>query len=81
MAQLDTGQNFVSGVGGVAVFSLWSPGQSDKESPRSLINARIFARFRSGYADEIIAATSIIESAPLLTRDARILRSKLVPLV
>ena len=36
--------------------------------------------FRADPADEIIAATSIVENAPLLTRDARILRSKLVPL-
>ena len=35
--------------------------------------------FRSDPADEIIAATAIIENAPLLTRDRRILRSKLVP--
>jgi len=35
--------------------------------------------FTSDPADEIIAATSIIERAPLLTRDKRILRSKVVP--
>jgi PIN domain nuclease of toxin-antitoxin system len=35
--------------------------------------------FRSDPADEIIAATSIVERAPLLTRDTRILRSRLVP--
>jgi len=35
--------------------------------------------FRSDPADEIIAATSIVEGAPLLTRDRRILRSKVVP--
>jgi PIN domain nuclease of toxin-antitoxin system len=36
--------------------------------------------FSSDPADEIIAATSIVENAPLLTRDRRILESRLVPL-
>jgi PIN domain nuclease of toxin-antitoxin system len=36
--------------------------------------------FESDPADEVIAATSIVENVPLLTRDRRILRSKLVPL-
>src|SRR5262249_51208476 len=36
--------------------------------------------FRSDPADEIIAATSIVERIPLLTRDARLLKSKIVPL-
>jgi PIN domain nuclease of toxin-antitoxin system len=36
--------------------------------------------FQSDPADEIIAATSILHRVPLLTRDKRILRSKLVPL-
>jgi PIN domain nuclease of toxin-antitoxin system len=35
--------------------------------------------FRSDPADEIIAATSIVENIPLLTRDRKILRSKIVP--
>src|SRR5690242_725467 len=35
--------------------------------------------FASDPADEIIAATSIVENIPLLTRDHRILRSKIVP--
>lgn len=35
--------------------------------------------FTSDPADEIIAATSIVENAPLITRDRRILRSKMVP--
>lgn len=35
--------------------------------------------FRSDPADEIIAATSIVEGIPLLTRDARILKSRMVP--
>ena len=35
--------------------------------------------FKSDPADQIIAATSIVESVPLVTRDRRILRSKLVP--
>ena len=36
--------------------------------------------FRGDPADEIIAATSVVEKLPLLTRDRPILRSKLVPL-
>lgn len=35
--------------------------------------------FASGPADELIAATSIVHQAPLLTRDKRILASKRVP--
>lgn len=35
--------------------------------------------FQSDPADEIIAATSIVHRVPLLTRDKRILKSKLVP--
>ena len=36
--------------------------------------------FHSDPADEIIAAMSIVENIPLLTRDRKILRSKMVPL-
>ncbi len=36
--------------------------------------------FSSDPADEIIAATSLIHGIPLVTRDTRIRRSKLVPL-
>ena len=36
--------------------------------------------FRSDPADEIIAATSVVEKIPLLTRDRKILSSKIVPL-
>ena len=36
--------------------------------------------FQSDPADEIIAATSIVNSVPLLTRDRRILKSRVVPL-
>ncbi|HKS91730.1 MAG TPA: PIN domain-containing protein [Tepidiformaceae bacterium] len=36
--------------------------------------------FRSDPADEIIAATSLAHGIPLLTRDNRLLASKLVPL-
>ena len=36
--------------------------------------------FSSDPADEIIAATSIVEKIPLLTRDKRIRRSRMVPL-
>jgi PIN domain nuclease of toxin-antitoxin system len=35
--------------------------------------------FKSDPADQLIAATSIIERIPLMTRDRRILKSKLVP--
>jgi len=37
--------------------------------------------FRSDPADELIAATSLVHRAPLLTRDRRLLKSKVVPLV
>jgi len=36
--------------------------------------------FSSDPADQIIAATSIVERVPLLTRDERIRKSRLVPL-
>ena len=36
--------------------------------------------FRSDPADEIIAATSVVERIPLLTRDRKILKSSIVPL-
>lgn len=36
--------------------------------------------FSSDPADEIIAATSIVEKIPLLTRDHRIRKSRMVPL-
>jgi PIN domain nuclease of toxin-antitoxin system len=50
--------------------------------PISLEIARASTRldFRSDPADELIAATSVIERIPLLTRDKRIRKSKLVPL-
>jgi PIN domain nuclease of toxin-antitoxin system len=35
--------------------------------------------FKSDPADELIAATSIVHRAPLLTRDERILSSRIVP--
>jgi PIN domain nuclease of toxin-antitoxin system len=35
--------------------------------------------FRSDPADEIIAATSIVENIPLMTRDAKIQKSKMIP--
>ena len=35
--------------------------------------------FKSDPADQIIAATSIVEKVPLVTRDRRILASRLVP--
>ena len=36
--------------------------------------------FSSDPADEIIAATSLVHNVPLLTRDRRMLKSRLVPL-
>jgi len=36
--------------------------------------------FRGDPADELIAATSVVHGVPLLTRDRRILGSRLVPL-
>ena len=36
--------------------------------------------FRSEPADEIIAATSLAHQAPLLTRDRKLLKSRIVPL-
>lgn len=50
--------------------------------PISLHVCRYLQRldFRSDPADEIIAATSLAHDAPLLTRDARMLSSKVVPL-
>jgi len=50
--------------------------------PITLDIARASTRldFSSDPADEIIAATSIVEKIPLLTRDRRILKSRIVPL-
>jgi PIN domain nuclease of toxin-antitoxin system len=36
--------------------------------------------FRGDPADELIAATSVVQNVPLLTRDRAMLKSKLVPL-
>lgn len=36
--------------------------------------------FQSDPADEIIAATSLVEGVPLLTRDKKLLKSRIVPL-
>lgn len=35
--------------------------------------------FKSDPADEIIAATSVVHKIPLVTRDSRILKSRIVP--
>ena len=50
--------------------------------PITLDIARASTRldFSSDPAGEIIAATSIVEKIPLLTRDRRILKSRMVPL-
>jgi PIN domain nuclease of toxin-antitoxin system len=46
--------------------------------PVSLQSTRL--DFRGDPADELIAATSVVYRVPLVTRDKRILASKLVPL-
>lgn len=50
--------------------------------PLDLAVARASTRldFRGDPADELIAATSVVHGAPLVTRDRGIRRSKLVPL-
>ena len=50
--------------------------------PLDLAIARASTRldFRGDPADELIAATSLVHGVPLLTRDRRIRRSKMVPL-
>ena len=50
--------------------------------PLTLAVVRAIRRldFRSDPADEIIAATSLAHQASLLTRDRKLLRSKIVPL-
>jgi PIN domain nuclease of toxin-antitoxin system len=50
--------------------------------PLDLAVARAIATldFESDPADEIVAATSIVHRVPLVTRDRRMLRSKVVPL-
>ena len=50
--------------------------------PIDLAVARVSTRldFRGDPADELIAATSIVHDVPLLTRDRRLRRSKVVPL-
>ncbi len=51
-------------------------------APLTLEIARASQRldFEADPADEIIAATSLVHRAPLVTRDSRMLGSKLVPL-
>ena len=46
----------------------------------SVLNAMGDLDFKSDPADEIIAATSLANKIPLLTRDQKILKSKKVPL-
>ncbi len=49
--------------------------------PLDLEIARVSTRldFTGDPADELIAATSVVHRVPLVTRDRRILRSKIVP--
>ncbi|MBI4686299.1 MAG: PIN domain-containing protein [Nitrospirae bacterium] len=51
--------------------------------PISLDICRVIGKldFTGDPADEIIAATSLVHNVPLITRDKRIRKSKLVPLV
>jgi predicted nucleic acid-binding protein len=51
--------------------------------PLDLATARASTRldFVGDPADELIAATSMVHGIPLMTRDRRILRSKMVPFV
>jgi predicted nucleic acid-binding protein len=50
--------------------------------PLTIEIARALRRLdiRSDPADEIIAATSLVHAAPLLTRDRQLLGSKIVPI-
>jgi PIN domain nuclease of toxin-antitoxin system len=50
--------------------------------PLDLRTARTSTRldFKGDPADELIAATSVVHQVPLLTRDRRIRRSRMVPL-
>ena len=64
----------------------------DPELDRFLVNVHVWPLtlevvralrrldFRSDPADEIIAATSLVHSAPLVTRDRKLRKSKTVPL-
>jgi PIN domain nuclease of toxin-antitoxin system len=49
--------------------------------PTTLQTARLLGQldFRSDPVNEMVAVTSILHDAPLVTRDARILGSKMVP--
>ncbi len=47
----------------------------------AVVRALAILDFRGDPADELIAATSVVHNAPLLTRDRRILRSRVVPLL
>ena len=65
---------------------------TDREVGRALSNLHVWPidlavalqstqlDFNADPADELIAATSVVHDVPLLTRDRRILRSRLVPL-
>lgn len=47
---------------------------------REIAQASTRLDIRSDPADELIAATSVVHHVPLLTRDRRLLKSKLVPI-
>ena len=56
-----------------------------ESSPSSLFLPKVARQstrldFVSDPADEIIAATSLVEQIPLLTRDGRMLESRMIPL-
>jgi PIN domain nuclease of toxin-antitoxin system len=47
---------------------------------REIARASTLLDVRGDPADELIAATSVVHNVPLVTRDARLLKSKTVPL-
>jgi len=47
---------------------------------REIARASTRLDFRGDPADELIAATSVVQKIPLVTRDRALLRSKMVPL-
>lgn len=66
-----TDKNFLAFLRSITIFPITS----------EIANQSIHLDFESDPADELIAATSIVENIELLTRDSRILKSKKTPLV
>ncbi|PYV35108.1 MAG: PIN domain nuclease [Acidobacteria bacterium] len=61
-------------------FRLWLRSLTILPITREIARQSCQLDFSSDPADEIIAATSIVEKIPLLTRDRRIRKSRMVPL-